>query len=552
MEEIELRLNNFLFNSGILGFYRILQKNRKLDAVILEGNCLKVKSEILEHFEEDYFNAMISSFEKDTKWYAIVNMKESIETMSMEGKEEKKIFEEKVKFIKQALESASYKAGYEILKSKGIEENPYEYLNIVKKEKDSTIRRENVLKIIKHINKYKEIYCMKNIIYNKINMFWENVAFLNRQANKNDMKEEYKKVFVKPALNYIQKQQKSEYNCIECGNKISKSDASGMSWLKDVGVDINRKKSAFWNFKEDTFLCPICNLIYSCIPLGFYIINSNAIFINNNEEIEMLIRINNEIRIDRETEKEKMENTYQKVFYYMLQYVAQEDQMVIAENEPKNIQVVKRIASNRDNMKYEFNIISKDKLEKFNKTKQNFKNLLNIYVKDKNDNYINVYEQVLNNFLENKKQYALINCLINTAITENNSIDYIYHILKIQFVCIGGIDLDEIQAEIGMMQKAGRQLKEYFGESREDNKLRSYVFQLNNALRVNNVNLFMELITRMYCGIGRDIPNSYGFAKMLGDSDKFKILGYAYILGIKQEPKKQKEDKEVEKNEGGN
>ena len=315
MEEIQIRLNDFLFNSGVLGLYKILRNVEKDNLIKERENVLIVQKEALDNFESDYIKTMIDTYEEDTKWYSIITKKEYIKNMNFEKEEQRKKFDDDFKFIKNAIESNSYKAGYEILKVKNVEENPYEYIKLIKEEKDYNKKRELTLKIIDHIEKNKNIYCMKDIIYTKINCFWSNVSFLNRTANKNDIKEEYNKSFVQPAILYANSNRKGDITCIECGNVINKKEASGMSWINDVGVDVNRKKSGFWDFNEDAYICPICNLIYSCIPLGFTLVGSNGIFINNNESIESLKGHNSNSKTNKKMEEDTFENIYGKILY---------------------------------------------------------------------------------------------------------------------------------------------------------------------------------------------------------------------------------------------
>lgn len=533
MDKIEIRLNNFLFNSGVVGLYKILKISQKDKLIKISGNVMEINVEAFQNFEQDYFNAMIKEYEEDTKWYSITSKKNEIECLKLDDKDELEKFLKYMKLIKSALDSASYKSGYEIIKNKD-EENPYIYLENIKNTKNDEIKKEELIKIINYLKKYKEIFCMKDIIYTKINIFWENVAFLNRNNNKSDMKEEYKKSFILPLNKYLETKQKSEYNCIECGNKIAKGEAQSLSWIKDMGVDINRKKSGFWNFNEDAFICPICSLIYSCVPLGFNVIGSNGIFVNNNDEIEMLIEQNNSKNQVIELEKQTLSKTYQNIFYSMIRRNNQEGNKLSIENEPKNIQVIKRIAIDKDNPKYEFNILSKDKLEIFRKTNKYFENIIDKRAKLNSDpkaKSISVYEEVINNFLENKKQYNLINLIIYN----NSSIDYIYNILKIQLNCIGGINLKDMEEKLEKIQEAGERLQKYFYSSKEnENKLKSYILKLSNALRVNNVNLFMDILTRMYGSIGKNIPAANSFAEMIKNPEMFKLLGYSYILGLEQ------------------
>ena len=206
MEEVEVRLNNFLFNSGVLGFYRIIENVGKLDLIKAEGNSLKIKKEVFENFEKDYIKTMLDKFGKDTRWYTITERKEKIKELDLSKKEDLQILDDYYKFAKKAIESNSYKAGYEIAKDT---ENPYEYIEKVKNHKNNETMKESLLKLTNYLSKHKEIYCMKDIMYNKINMFWESVAFFNSSKIRNNIEEEYKNAFVSPVLKYLSKVQKS-------------------------------------------------------------------------------------------------------------------------------------------------------------------------------------------------------------------------------------------------------------------------------------------------------------------------------------------------------
>ncbi len=535
MEEIKIRLNDFLFNSGILGLYKILINVEKEELMRIEGNCLIIKTEALDNFENDYIKTMIDTYEETTKWYSIIQKKESINNLNLENEDAQKIFDEQYKFIKNAMESNSYKAGYEILKNKEIQENPYEDINLIKQEKDYKEKRKLLLNIVAHIEGNKEVYCMKDIIYTKINCFWSNVAFLNRNANKNDIKEEYKKVFVNPAIEYINSSRKSDITCIECGNLITKKEAMGMSWLNDVGVDVNRKKSGFWNFNEDTYICPICNLVYSCVPLGFTLIGSNGIFVNNNESIKSLKKYNSILKTERNLKEDTLEEVYGEILYNFINRTEQLANEKMSSNEPKNIQVIKRVGA-KDNQKYEFNMISKDKLEILKKCSDNFKNLMSS----------NVYQEVLNNLLEGKKQYNTIYKLLR----ENKNISVIKNIIIIQLNSMGGINVQDRKERIEEMINEGENLKKYFYFEKENqNKLKSYIYKLQGALKANNIEEFMKLFTLFYGSLGKPMPNCKAVKVLIEEPEYFRLLGYSYVYGLEKLADKKQEIKGGNENE---
>ena len=512
MEEFSLTLNNFLFNSGILGFYRIMEHVNKENLINISGNILKVKKEALEHFEDDYIRTMLNTFVEQTRWYSIVSNKNYINNIDMNTNKEQ--LENQYKFVKKAIDSASYKSGYESIKNVS-EVNPYELLQQYK-DSDNDKKKEILIKIIEHLEKYKEVYCMKDIIYTKINCFWEGKAFLNRSANKNDIKEEYRKTFVEPAIKYLSNIKKSEYKCIECGNSISKSEADGMSWLCDVGVDMNRKKSGFWNFNEDALLCPICSLIYSCIPLGFYIIGSNGIFVNNNESLEELKMDNVKYDKDALVEQTSLESAYNRIVQRYVNKVTNMEYNRRLEHEPSNIQVVTRVGD-KDNKHYVFNVISKDKLEVIKNTSKDF----DILSKS------NVYQEVLNNLLYGIKQYNLIGRLLR----QDKDIKIVGNILNIELASMrGGKKMEE---EVKDMVEAGESLRKKMYASGENlNKLRSYYYKLQGALKANNPIKFMQIFTMFYGSMGKPMPNSKAIIELMSNSEKFRLLGYAYVYGL--------------------
>ena len=66
--------------------------------------------------------------------------------------------------------------------------------------------------------------------------------------------------------------------------------------MVNTGFDTNRKLSHVWNFNNDIAMCPICKLVYSCVPVGFTYVYGSGIFINSNTNAEELIRINSRIK----------------------------------------------------------------------------------------------------------------------------------------------------------------------------------------------------------------------------------------------------------------
>ena len=84
-----------------------------------------------------------------------------------------------------------------------------------------------------------------------------------------------------------------------------------MSWINDMGVDINRKRSNFWNYNPDVLICPICKVVLFLCSFRFYIVGKNGLFINSSVSIESLIEMNNyDIKMNSLID---MENAYYKI-----------------------------------------------------------------------------------------------------------------------------------------------------------------------------------------------------------------------------------------------
>ena len=67
---------------------------------------------------------------------------------------------------------------------------------------------------------------------------------------------------------YESDKKKYKYNCFICNREIKNLD-NDFSFLVNTGFDTNRKLSHVWDFINDVAMCPICKLVYSCVPVGF-------------------------------------------------------------------------------------------------------------------------------------------------------------------------------------------------------------------------------------------------------------------------------------------
>ena len=83
------------------------------------------------------------------------------------------------------------------------------------------------------------------------------------------------------------------------------------------------------------------------------------------------------------------------------------------------------------------------------------------------------------------------------------------------------------------MVEAGESLRKKMYASGENlNKLRSYYYKLQGALKANNPIKFMQIFTMFYGSMGKPMPNSKAIIELMSNSEKFRLLGYAYVYGL--------------------
>lgn len=547
--DITITLKDFLFNAGICGFLRVLQQDHFDMEDLQISNTIKVPISLLENFHDKYIKALLGHFQNDTLYQSLIVEYERYSRVNPADISPGE-YEKFVSRLTNKLTSASYNSGYEIIAAGGDSTDVLSLVKEFKKEKDIQKSLLICQNLISYMVKHREILCMKDIIYTKINMFWQGVAFLNTLNSKKDIKECYYKDFVLPALNYLEKKNKGNMQCIQCGNPISVSLGKGMSWLNDVGIDMARKRSHYWNFKPDTYICPICYLIYSCIPLGFAVVGSDAIFINNNESIQELLA-DNSIHLKGGEAYNTLNELYYKVLYSFIDEGNQ-----FQTKEIQNIQIIKRTSSGTDSSRYVFNTLSKPLLEILERSKENFRHLLNWSFKQEKDTYVNVYQEVADNFFSGRNQYSLVSTILHKVFSENITAPYVKDILTIQRRQMrrfklshegGSSTMYVSKAEFEAAYTAGKKIRsEYLKDmaaEKEQKKvnesLRSFVYPLLLSLKTKDQGKFNDTMFRFYVGRSESIPKI--LIDMQQNDEKFQMLGYTFVAGIQgdsMEPKK--------------
>ena len=525
---------------------KILEHSGKSAAIEKKLNYVKFSEDLLRDFEEMYFKYFIDKYLKFTSWYKIVSFEDYLNNVkdinNIKEQDINKINEqiEQIKYVKDKLKSSSYKSGYEIIGSNELldKEKKLKKIKKTKKQKVADVlpvveEQLNVLRDVINTLKrddFKRVILAKNVIYDILAKFLKGVSFLHKDASKKDMYEEYKRYFVDSALDYVREDnQNYNYKCFNCGKgiaRLKKPASYDLTWINEIGVDMARKTSHFWDFSEDAYVCPICNLVYSCVPAGFTFVRGKGLFVNQNSSINMLIGVNNTV-IDHNTSFEELEEQS----YYAIAESLTQSGVENIKKEIDNIQVIKLDASN-NSRPYTFNMLSKKKLEVIYKHRKLLRRLVKSRIKI-NDDYLSIYSEVINRLYDNKNQFDLINQLLQLGIKDKINKNWeIKTIIKLNNYYLGGIERKKMihYHVIDKIRESGLELREAYENKKAENKIAGISYRLLNALRTKDAGKFMDTLINAYMYLNKEIPKE--FVDGLKDEDRFQTLGYSFLLGL--------------------
>lgn len=549
--EIRIEINNWQYNAGVVGLYNILE-NSKSPSLRVDSEAIYFDSKELENFEEKYFNYLIKVYEKTLSWYKITSFLTRLEYFKGKEIDEKDLAEinDYIKeVLKKYLKSNSYVAAYDFI-SGDInpieEEKNLKTITLKKKEKIENRLEEiketlnKIEKIIEYFNSPsgKKYICGKNIIYNIIKNGWDGVSFLYRQTKEKDIYKDFKNYFVTPVNEYIESDKKKyKYNCFVCDREIKNLD-NDFSFLVNTGFDVARKPSHVWNFVNDIAMCPICKLVYSCVPAGFSYVFGTGIFINANTNISELIRINSKIKEEIYSESSLAG------IYKVLNRELQKDM----EYELEDIQLVRY-----ENEKYYFNILSKNMIRVIINSKNDIQLLESITYKFNGESY-SLIDDITKRLLNNENLFNLIHRIIYSKVVGDsiylNSIA-IFATIKINFRMLKGIGYME-NKEINILSKAraaGKVLKEKYEAKGSEHKLSGICYRLLNGIKTNNITMTMDTILNCYLYCDESVPKI--ILEMMENEEAFKELGYSFISGLLAKEFEDKKENKENKAEGG-
>ncbi len=540
-EKIRLEMSDWLYNAGLVGLYNILENAG--DYVESNGQSIEFDTDLFENFEEKYFNYFIDKYEKTLSWYKIVSYEEVIrqhennDLQSFQEKDLEALNTYLKNVVKNYLNSASYKSAYDLINSE---------LDIIRKVKvlDSiNLKKQEIIEdklpdikatfeklkiIIKFCNeeKSKKYLAAKNVIYSIIRNAWDGICFLNPQTKEKDMYVDYREYFVEPMNEYLESDKtKNKYNCFTCDKPVNNLN-NDLGFINNFGFDVSRKSSHVWNFANDVAVCPLCKLVYSCVPAGFTYTYDKGIYINDNSTFENAKRINNKIRMEilQETEFNSL------LTYKSLINAINEQSNETTKYELADIQIIKL----KDN-KYSFNILSRPMLSIIHRSKDDLSKIITggfLEIKT----YFNIYELVIDRVLNNQNLFTLIHKLLIFKLSKSKDCKFsISQVVKVMIINL------RIMEGMGYMQKTEKDIiklanasgyylrEEYKGKGSKD-KLNGIAYRLLNALKTCNNNMFMDTVLNCYLYVQKTVPSI--FLEALRDEEQYKTIGYAFVSGL--------------------
>jgi len=584
-EKIELKLKDWLFNAGLLGFINILGEEARNNGELEIDNknrLIRFSPKVLENFEYKYFDFFIKRYGKTLTYGKILEFEKYIDEFEENGEKiksinELKMINDKITFFKAKIKSESYKKAYDLIEKNGTNKilGLEKELKKIKESKGNIdeISKDDVknnIKIMMEIIDFfkkkitdkngnvKNYLAAKNIAYVIINNAWSSVSFLYKKNADKDIYEEYKSYFVEPALEYVNADKsKFKYKCA-ISNMSMKNYKNTLGFLNDTGFDVNRKTSHVWNFVNDVAVTPLVTLIYSCVPAGFVYGADKGIFVNANHNIDQLCNINNGIayNILEDESEEKNINLYKN----LLKEIEKEKDNT--KYELSDIQIVKFEEGH-----YKFTLLSRNILKLLSENKEKLDDLLDKwYLIDKR--YFNIYDTTITELLNNQNLFSLINKLCYYKISKAKlscKLKNIEDLLKINLDYIRRLKKMDKQEIIEKKEnkKTSEELtekdvfyirrdamifrEEYIRKSGNDKKIGSLLYRLQNALRINNVDMFMDALISAHAYAGKNISSL--FAKALLNDENFQTLGHGFLLGLLGEDKSKNENK-TDKKEG--
>lgn len=567
---IDFRINSWLENAGIVGLTRILKANPRYRSSYKEKeNTLEVDPKVFDNFSDLYFNFFIKNYGQATRYWRIVSEENFLKSLKENGfkdfdnKKLKELTDWFDNVLKYSVNSASYKkvikfinSDYDIkaeVKDCNKKIRTLNKKNFLTKspEEAKEILQELINQLLKAIEYFstdqaRKYFPAKILSYTVINKAWNGVSFLNPQAKNLDFYDDYQNYFVAPVQKYLQEDHsKDKYICSTCGRPIKRLEYS-YGFLNDMGYDLNRKTSNAWNFKNDLYICPVCQFLYSLVPAGFtYNMASQGIFINENSSIRNLQGKNDaifnsmmrDIRSNTQTSPYRAFSAAFRDAEVSGQNAALANiQLITYNNDHYNFQIIPIVAS-----KVLIKAVEKKyTVKQTGEVRSYLANLYNAGISNfRGAGYYSILDNVLNCLFNNTNLFSIIQEL--ELLKVGNTAGCYYNTFQIMTVIrMNGWFMNELckyrrsentmKVEEDKLTKArGCGMHVRMGYDNE-NKAKTLAYKMLEAIRANSTDRFMELLLNAYLYLDKTVPKI--FIETQSNTEVFKEYAFAFIAGL--------------------
>ena len=558
VEEIILEPRDAIYNAGLYGLFNLLidacGDDEETEARIRScSEGLLVPTKLLDGLEVKWVDHAIKLFGADCPLSRLLNQYSSLASMREES--EKNVVNAYKKSLRDRLEKASYKSAYVIIADKG---DAFDALTAYKE-----IRNLNDMEFVRasapianYLKRHRRTFLMKEIAYTVVNTYWTDKAFLSQSKNKKDIELCIKEDFIEPIVKWLDDKKKQTGSCLMCGRSASGVYTSPMTWICDMGVDDARKKSNFYNFVPDSYLCPLCTLVYSCLPFGFSIAGGDGLFINFSSDFKSMREANGRFAImadeTSEAAKENAEGSYRRFYHLRRRAYEALCNTENAKDRSGAVQIIQR-RKNGDSVRYAVEQLSAEKVFVLQKCSEQFKKLTEMSVKLGDGGFINLFTEAVDNLMDGRSQHDLLNRIMRTYVGAGSRMRGVPELLRIEICFEEAIDRTRTKQEGKMdfsyaVYKKARAYSEKAAamhdrlsraedgspserEKKVSNKLRGYIYKLLNQLNTRDYQGFADSVARMHLSCGEDFPTDMLMEMMISE-DKFQTYGMAYIYGL--------------------
>lgn len=530
----KIYLGDWLYNAGIVGFLRINShlwnvKDTKLiskDENLLKigDNYIEIDRKIFDGFTDRFFNYTFSLY---GKYYTVLKqLHRLIDGLNNDA------------FKKINQDFSEILRNYPILKRK-IEEKIGNFEAKDFQELNNVI--ENALKIMEEDKVDFEEDFIENEVRNFLNIHYGQKSFLNRSI-KGSKRQRFYKDFEEPLKlnNNGEWKDKAENVCVICGERLAKKNLNFDTGFSTI-FGLNKDATNFlWDFDIRIPSCEICEIIYFCSFAGLTKLYGKYYFVNQDNTVESLF-------VKARRFEQDLERNYDGRLddFLFLKFIADllvQSKKLQSEYIIQNINFIeveiKKLSKTLERKLvkvFNFNI-DRSTAEFIKENHENFKSLSKsyfIFPDDKTRVYILI--EFLNLVLKKDLNYGFLYKIFRSKIKDkayisSNNLMKLVYMYFFYLKKFGGKEMGLEEKSLWAMYMQGKNLLERLKERDAENKIQSIAYKLLNALKVGDINQFMDVMMRVHMAYDLEVPGL--LIKALQDKDNFYLLGYSFLNGL--------------------